>query len=34
MTDTLLEDLGADGVLRKPFDPMTLASDIRTILTS
>lgn len=29
-----LEDLGADGVLRKPFDPMTLASDIRTILTS
>jgi CheY-like chemotaxis protein len=29
-----LEDLGAKGVLRKPFDPMTLASEIRTILTS
>lgn len=29
-----LEDLGAEGVLRKPFDPMTLANDIRTILTS
>ena len=29
-----LEDLGAEGVLRKPFDPMTLARDIRTILTS
>ena len=29
-----LKDLGARGVVLKPFDPMTLASDIRTILTS
>jgi CheY-like chemotaxis protein len=29
-----LKDLGAKGVVLKPFDPMTLASDIRTILTS
>ena len=27
-----LRDLGARGVVLKPFDPMTLASDIRTIL--
>lgn len=29
-----LKDLGAKGVVLKPFDPMTLASDIRTILSS
>jgi len=29
-----LKDLGAKGALLKPFDPMTLASDIRTILTA
>ena len=29
-----LKELGAKGVMLKPFDPMTLASDIRTILTS
>lgn len=29
-----LENLGAKGVVLKPFDPMTLASDIRTILGS
>lgn len=29
-----LKDLGARGVVLKPFDPMTLASVIRTILTS
>lgn len=27
-----LKDLGARGVVLKPFDPMTLASEIRTIL--
>jgi CheY-like chemotaxis protein len=27
-----MEDLGAKGVLLKPFDPMTLARDIRTML--
>jgi CheY-like chemotaxis protein len=27
-----LKGLGARGVLTKPFDPMTLASDLRTIL--
>ncbi len=29
-----LKNLGAKGVVLKPFDPMTLASDIRTILRS
>ena len=27
-----LKDLGAKGVVLKPFDPMTLAAEIRTIL--
>lgn len=29
-----LKELGAKGVVLKPFDPMTLASDIRAILLS
>lgn len=29
-----LKDLGAKGVVLKPFDPMTLARDIRAILES
>lgn len=29
-----LTDLGAKGVVLKPFDPMTLASEIRAILAS
>jgi CheY-like chemotaxis protein len=29
-----LKDLGAKGVVLKPFDPMTLASVIRTILSA
>lgn len=29
-----LKDLGAKGVVLKPFDPMTLAREIRTILDS
>jgi CheY-like chemotaxis protein len=29
-----LKELGAKGVVLKPFDPMTLASDIRSILLS
>jgi len=28
-----LKDLGARGVILKPFDPMTLAADIKAILT-
>jgi hypothetical protein len=32
MTDSMLEGAPVDGILAKPFDPMTLATQVREVL--